>query len=79
MALQVFLSSILRKHVPDYDPETGIRIEDPAGMTVQDLCDRLRVPGEKVKVVMVNGRSSRLNRLLDGDERVALFPAVGGG
>jgi len=79
MALQVFLSSTLRKHVSDYDPSRGIRIEVAVGTTVRDLCERLRVPGEEVKVIMVNGRSARSNKPLNGDERVALFPPVGGG
>ena len=79
MALQVFLSSTLRKHVSDYDPSRGIRIEVEAGMTVRDLCERLRVPGAEVKVIMVNGRSVGFNKPLNRDDRVALFPPVGGG
>jgi len=79
MALQVFLSSTLRKHVSDYDPSRGIRIEVEPGTTVRDLCERLRVPGAEVKVIMVNGRSEGFNKPLNRDDRVALFPPVGGG
>ncbi len=79
MALQLFLSATLRKQFPDYEPSQGIRIERAAGMTVEDLCRKLNIPVEKIKIIMVNGRSAGLNKLLNGDERVALFPPVGGG
>jgi molybdopterin synthase sulfur carrier subunit len=79
MALQVFLSSALRKFISDYEPSKGIRVEKATGMTVGDLCKQLKIPEEKVKVIMINGRGAGFNKALNGDERVALFPPVGGG
>ncbi len=79
MALQLFLSATLRKQFPDYDPSQGMRVERAAGMTIEDLCRKLNIPVEKVKIVMVNGRSTGFDEPLNGDERVALFPPVGGG
>ena len=79
MALQLFLSATLRKHIPDYAPSQGILVEKAAGMTIEDLCREMNIPVEKVKIIMVNGRSRGFNEALNGDERVALFPPVGGG
>ena len=79
MALKVFLSSTLRKHIADYEPSHGIRMEGAAGMTVKDLCIQLKIPLEKIKIIMINGRSAGFNNRLNEGERVALFPPVGGG
>ncbi len=79
MALQLFLSATLRKQFPDYQHSKGIPVEKAAGMTTKDVCDTLNIPMEKVKIIMVNGRSAGFNETLRGDERVALFPPVGGG
>ncbi|MCU0588518.1 MAG: MoaD/ThiS family protein [Syntrophobacteraceae bacterium] len=79
MALQVFLAATLRKYLPGYDAGTGHSMEVPQGATVLDVASRLGIPPEEVKIVMVNGVGARLATPLEGDERVALFPPVGGG
>ncbi len=79
MALQVFLSSSLRKYVPDYDPALGVALVIRKGMTVSDICRKLAVPTERIKIVMVNGIGKSLEHPLEGNERVGLFPPVGGG
>ena len=47
--------------------------------TVADVCMKINIPADKIKVVMVNGKSESLDYVLAGDERVGLFPPVGGG
>ena len=47
--------------------------------TVTDVCLKINIPTEKIKVFMVNGKSASPDCILTGDERVALFPPVGGG
>jgi len=79
MPLKLFLSSTLRKYVPGYQSLEGIDIKVEGDMTVRELSRHMKIPKEEIKMVMVNGRSEPLDYLLKGDERVALFPAVGGG
>jgi sulfur carrier protein ThiS len=79
MALQVFLAATLRKYLPGYDAGTGHPMEVPEGAAVRDVALKLGIPPEEIKIVMVNGVGARLTTLLRGDERVALFPPVGGG
>lgn len=79
MTVTILLSSTLRGYVPRYNPASGVDMEVKKGTTVADLCFSLDVPVEKVKIVMVEGRQSEMSRNLNGDERVALFPPVGGG
>ena len=79
MPLKVLLSTTLRKYVPEYDPIKGMRVTVDREMTVAELCERMNIPADRIKVVMVNGKNKSLDYVLKGDERVGLFPPVGGG
>jgi molybdopterin synthase sulfur carrier subunit len=79
LPLTVMLSSTLRSFVPGYDPGGGVALKVEAGISVAEVCRLMNVPHDRVKIVMVNGRHRSMDHLLAGDERVALFPPVGGG
>lgn len=79
MALKVFLSSTLRQYIPGYDPSEGVRFSVNRKTTVSELCKLMDIPEAKIKIVMVNGKSEAFDYELQGDERVGLFPPVGGG
>jgi sulfur-carrier protein len=79
MAIQLFLAATLRRYVSGYDAGTGHAVEITPGTTVLDLARQLGIPGKEVKLIMVNGIGARWDTVLKGDERVGLFPPVGGG
>ncbi len=79
MPIKVILSSTLRKYVPGYDPIKGLEMEVEKGTTLKDVMVRLKIPEKDIKIAMVNGVRVRLNKKLEGNERIGLFPAVGGG
>ena len=79
MKLTVKLSTTLRDHVPDYVPETGLQVEMPEGSTVAQLAQHLGLPPQDIKIVMVNGRQQKVSDLMRDGDRIAYFPAVGGG
>ena len=79
MKLTVKLSTTLRDHVPDYVPETGLLVEMPEGSTVAQLAQHLGLPPQDIKIVMVNGRQQKVSDLMRDGDRIAYFPAVGGG
>jgi len=79
MALQVMLGATLRTYVPCYDGSLGHRATVPPGTTVKQLVQQLKIPEEEVRLIFVNGVSSGWDTVLAGDERVGLFPPVGGG
>ena len=79
MALQVLLAATLRKYFPDYDHATGLQVQIEPGITVRDLATRLELPIDDIKLIMINGRAGNWDTVLQGNERVALFPPVGGG
>ncbi|MCK8603965.1 MoaD/ThiS family protein [Desulfoferrobacter suflitae] len=79
MALQVLLAATLRKYFPDYDHANGLTVPIRAGMTVRDLAEQLKLPVADIKLIMIDGRAANWETVLYGNERVALFPPVGGG
>lgn len=79
MSLKIFLSSTLRKYYPDYDPLKGVDFSAAGKTTVAEICGEIGIPMEKIKVIMINGKSGSPDYVLRGDERIGLFPPVGGG
>jgi sulfur-carrier protein len=79
MALTVLLAATLRKYVPGYDAASGHAMAIAHGTSVRDVAQRLLIPEQEVKLIMVNGVHADWETMLTGDERLALFPPVGGG
>ena len=79
MALLILLNATLRRHWPEYDAAVGISMEVAPGTPVAQILSRLGVPAQEVALLMVDGRRRELDFVLQGDERVALFPPIGGG
>ena len=79
MKQTVKLSTTLRDHVPGYAPETGLQVEMPEGSTVAQLAQHLGLPLRDIKIVMVNGRQHQVDDPMRDGDRIAYFPAVGGG
>lgn len=79
MAVQLMLGAILRKYVPGYNGETGHPMRVEGGCTVRDLARLLSIPEEEVKLIMVDGVAADWDTVLSGEERIPLFPPVGGG
>ena len=79
MPLKILLSSTLRKYFPDYDPLKGIDLVLDEKATVAEVCRQIKIPADKIKIVMINGKIEKLDYVIQGDERVGLFPPIGGG
>lgn len=75
----VKISTTLREYVPQYNPEIPFEVEIEEGNLVSDLAIKLNIPINEIKIVMVNGCQSEIDTLLRDRDRVAYFPAVGGG
>ncbi len=79
MALQVFLNATLRQYVPGYDPYRGLSLEVAHGTSVAEIIADLGLPPGEVTLIMVDGRCREADFPLQGQERLALFPPIGGG
>jgi molybdopterin converting factor small subunit len=62
-----------------YTPPDADRYHITPGITIGQLMRELEIPEKSVKLVFVNGRRMDPDTPLRGDERVGLFPPVGGG
>ena len=79
MPLQVFLNATLRGYVPGYDPYQGLSLDIPSGTSIARIISHLGLPAAEVTLIMVNGRRRDADFPLEGDERLGLFPPIGGG
>jgi sulfur carrier protein ThiS len=69
----------LRQYVPGYDPYRGISLEAPPGASCAQVIHRLGLPPREVTLIMVDGRRREADFILQGNERLGLFPPIGGG
>ncbi len=79
MAIKLMLAASLRKYVPGYDGGAGHEVRVEPGATVRDLARLVGIPEEETKLIMVDGVGAGWETVLEGNERVGLFPPVGGG
>jgi len=79
MPLQILLNATLRQYVPGYDPYQGISLEVSPGTSVAAVINKLGLPPKEVTLIMVDGRRQDAGFPLQGDERLGLFPPIGGG
>ncbi len=62
-----------------YLPENSDKYEVHEQMTVEMLILSLEIPMEIVKLIFVNGKREDLSYQIQHEDRVGLFPPVGGG
>jgi molybdopterin synthase sulfur carrier subunit len=79
MALQILINATLRNYVPGYDPHQGLSLEIQPGTSVAQVLARLGLPAKEVTLIMVDGRRQEADYILQGEERLGLFPPIGGG
>ena len=81
MSVLVKLSTTLRDCVPGYTPDPGMSVDisEYGELSAEALADAIGIPRSEIKIVMVNGRQSALSTVVRDGDRVAYFPAVGGG
>jgi len=79
MPLQIVLNATLRPYVYGYDPYKGISLKVPSGTAVSQVIVQLGLPAKEVTLIMVDGRRREADFVLQGGERLGLFPPIGGG
>lgn len=79
MQLEVRLFATLREYAPEGALNGVFVITLPEGTTLVDLLAVLGIGPEKVHLRMVNGVNVNEDRALRDNDRVGLFPPIGGG
>ena len=54
-------------------------LELPLGSRIADLLERIQIPTDEIKNIMVNGKRAKHDGVLRDGDRVALFPPIAGG
>lgn len=63
----------------EYLPKSGEHVEIRENSNINDLISFLDIPDDSVKLIFVNGKMQNRNYVLAHNDRVGLFPPVGGG
>jgi len=79
MSVTIKLSPLLRKYAPDYDHDKGIVVEDGAGKKVSQIAEALSIPKNRITMVMVNHRPSRMAYEARDGDMILLGMVIGGG
>ena len=73
--IQIKLFASLQKFTPASADHYAIE----AGITVGELIEQLDIPQQLIKIVFIDSVHAELTSVLNGGERVGIFPPVGGG
>lgn len=76
MTVEVHAFATLKKLLPE---NGSAQVEVEPGTTVEDLARSLDLPLGEIRIVMRNNRHVELETVVEDGDRVAFFPAVGGG
>ncbi len=74
MTIKVRLFATLRE-----DRGKEVLVEGAEGLTCRHIIEKLSIPEKEVAILLVNGRTADLDKLLQPDDVVSIFPPVGGG
>jgi molybdopterin synthase sulfur carrier subunit len=73
--IQLKLYATLKK----FTPNDGDEINIEPGSSVDDILKQLGIPDTDAKLIFINGKKGAIDTILNGGERLGIFPPVGGG
>lgn len=79
MEVEVKLFATLRDYLPKGSGKFSCKMEIDGQTRIRDLLDRLKIPKEIPKIILVNGVHGKEDQLLKEGDVVSIFPPVAGG
>ncbi len=79
MEIEVKLFATLRDYLPKGSGQFSCKVEIDSTDTVRNVLERLEIPEEMPKIILVNGVHSNLDRVLKFGDVLSVFPPVAGG
>jgi molybdopterin synthase sulfur carrier subunit len=79
MEIEVKLFATLRDYLPKGSDQFSCKVEMDSTDTVRDVLEKLKIPEEMPKIILVNGVHSNLDRVLKFGDVLSVFPPVAGG
>lgn len=77
--VEIKLFASLRKYHPNSGDSEAFAVELNDKTSLGNLIDKFKIPRQEIGVLMVNGTWQKENYLLQNEDRVGLFPLIGGG
>lgn len=69
----------LEKYVAGAESGKVVKVEVPAGITIEKLLDREGIPGSEVYFLLLNGKYAKREVVLNPGDQLTLFPLIEGG
>jgi molybdopterin converting factor small subunit len=79
MEKQAYITLKLFADLGKFLPDSGDNYPVTPGISVGKLIAGLNIPEEKAKLIFIDGVRGDLDSILQGGERIGIFPPVGGG
>lgn len=79
MKVEVRLFATLAPYLPPGSRDGAATVDVPDGVTPRDLVERLGIPADVERVLLVNGADAPSDRPLQDRDVVTLFPPLAGG
>ena len=77
--MSVHIQLKLFANLREFAPADTDRHPIESGQSIREVLASIGLPAEKAKLIFVNGTKGDLDTVLEGGERVGLFPPVAGG
>ena len=79
MDIEVKLFATLRDFLPQGSDRFSCRMGIDGHTRVKDIVERLKIPEDIPKIILVNGIHGRMDQVLKEGDVVSIFPPVAGG
>ncbi len=79
MEIEVKLFGTLRDYLPKGSDQFSCKVDINTTDTVRDVLERLEIPEEIPKIILVNAIHSNLDRILKLGDVLSVFPPLAGG
>jgi molybdopterin converting factor small subunit len=79
MGKQAYITLKLFADLGKFLPDSADNYPVTPGISVRSLIAGLKIPEEKAKLIFIDGVKGELDSIIQGGERIGVFPPVGGG
>ncbi len=77
--MKVYIIIKLFATLKKYLPASAEHYPINSGVSVGELLAELRIPASQAKLIFINGKKGDSDMILNGGDRIGIFPPVGGG
>ncbi len=79
MKIYVKVFASLRKKYPDVNDLNPLVLDIQKGIIIEELIFKLDFSLDEIKIILRNGIRVSLESVIEEDDIISLFPAIGGG